>query len=367
MSHTSSHSIPKTQRAAVVSKAGPDANIEIKTDYPVRPPSELLPGECLVKILATGVCHSDLHVALGDWPTPFPPKEPLVGGHEGVGEIVAIGDNTTHSPVKIGDRVGIKWLADSCLDCEQCRKGREQNCNEAQLSGFTVDGTFQEYVVSYVHHVTPIPDGYDSAEAASVMCAGVTVYRALKYSQTNPGDYVVVPGSGGGLGHIAIQYAKAMGLKPIAIDTGAEKKELSMSLGAAEWIDFKQSKDIVKSVLDVTEGLGAHSTIVTTSSPSGYEQAVEYLRPGGTLMAVGLPTGDAKLQAPIFNTVFKSISIIGSYVGNRQDSLEAVQIAASGAVKVHYAVNDLSHLQSIYDGLASGSVAGRIVVDMTKK
>ncbi|KAJ7505728.1 mannitol-1-phosphate dehydrogenase [Mycena galericulata] len=227
-----SYTIPKTQTAAVVPTNG--AAIEIHADHPV--------------------CHTDLHAALGDWPVP--PKAPLVGGHEGVG-----------SPVKVGDRVGIKWLADSCLNCEQCRKGREQNCLNAKLSGYTVDGTFQQYVVSYVNHVTPIPEGFDSNAAASILCAGVTVYRAIKYSQTSPGDWIVLPGAGGGLGHLAIQYAKVAGLQVIAVDTGADKKKLCLELGADKWIDFKESKDIVKEIQAITDGFGAHSAVVTAASP----------------------------------------------------------------------------------------------------
>ncbi|KAG6815554.1 hypothetical protein H0H87_000606, partial [Tephrocybe sp. NHM501043] len=336
--------IPKTQIAAIVANRG--AAIQVKHDHPVKSQAELAPGECLVKLHCTGVCHTDLHAALGDWPVP--PKSPLIGGHEGVGEIVAIGNHTTDSPVKVGDRVGIKWLADSCLNCEQCRKGREQNCVDAKLSGYTVDGTFSEYVVSFVRHVTLIPKNLDSNAAASILCAGVTVFRALKYSQTTEGDWVVLPGAGGGLGHLAIQYAKDMGLRVIAIDSGAEKKKLCQDLGADVWIDFKTSKDIVSDVKKATDGLGAHSAIVTTASSSGYTQAVDYLRCGGTLMAVGLP-GKANLEASIFFTVFKhavqSISILGSYVGNRQDAIEAIEIAARGAVKCHYAVKTIDDLQ----------------------
>ncbi|KAJ7075188.1 chaperonin 10-like protein [Mycena belliarum] len=354
-----SSSIPKTQTAAVVPTGG--AEIEIRKDHPVKQQKELAPGECLIKLACTGVCHTDLHAALGDWPVPA--KTPLVGGHEGVGEIVAIGDNTSHSPVKVGDRVGIKWLADSCMNCEQCRKGREQNCSDAKLSGFTVDGTFQQYAVSFVNHVTPIPEGFDSKAAASILCAGVTVYRAIKYSKTSPGDWIVLPGAGGGLGHLAVQYAKVAGLRVIAVDTGADKKKMCLDLGAEKWIDFMETKDIVGDIKALTDGLGAHSALVTAASSSGYKQAIEYLRAGGTLMAVGLP-GKANLEASIFFTVFKSISILGSYVGNRQDAVEALAIAARGQVSCKYVTKDLSSLASVYEGMTKGSVAGRVVLEM---
>lgn len=361
MSVLPNFTIPQTQTVALVEKSG--GTVVIKNDYPVKPQKDLVPGECLVKLEATGCCHTDLHAALGDWP--LKAKSPLIGGHEGVGIIVAIADNTI-TERKVGDRVGIKWLADSCLNCESCRAGREQNCPDAKLSGFTVDGTFAEYTVSFVNHVTPIPANLASDEAASILCAGVTVYRAIKYSQTNHGDWIVLPGAGGGLGHLAIQYARARGLRVIAIDSGAEKKELCLRLGAEVWIDFKETQDIVAAVKAATGGAGAHSAVVTTASPSGYTQAVDYLRSGGTLMAVGLP-GEAKLEASIFFTVFKSISILGSYVGNRQDAYEAVDIASRGQVKVHFSTKALSELPNVYEGLKAGTVAGRIVFDLSKK
>ncbi|KAK0203873.1 chaperonin 10-like protein [Desarmillaria ectypa] len=353
--------IPKVQKVAQVEETG--GTIKIKNNYPVKQQNDLAPGECLVKMEASGCCHTDLHAAIGDWPVL--PKIPLIGGHEGVGIVVAIGNNTNASPVQLGDRVGIKWLADSCLNCEDCRKGREQNCSQAKLSGYTVDGTFAEYVVSYVNHVTPIPEGFPSDAAASILCAGVTVYRAIKYSQTNAGDWIVLPGAGGGLGHLAVQYARTRGLRVIAIDSGAEKKKLCLSLGAEVWIDFKESKNIVEDVKAATGGFGAHSAVVTAAHSSGYTQALDYLRPGATLMAVGLP-GASTLDASIFFTVFKSISILGSYVGNRQDAREALDLAARGQVKVHFVTKDLKELQNVYDGMVAGKVAGRVVFDLKK-
>ncbi|KAG1760758.1 chaperonin 10-like protein [Suillus occidentalis] len=353
--------IPKTQIAAVVPSHG--AALEMRKDHPVKQPSELAPGECLVKLFCTGVCHTDLHASKDDWP--LHANTPLVGGHEGIGEVVAIGENTSECPVKIGDRVGIKWLAYSCLNCEQCRNGREQNCPKAKLSGFTVDGTFAQYTVSYVHHVTPIPQNLDSNAAASILCAGLTVYRALKYSRAKIGEWVVLPGAGGGLGHLAVQYAVAMGLRVVAIDTGLEKKKLCLELGAEKWIDFKEAKDTAQAVREACDGEGAHCAIVTTANASGYTQAVDYLRPGGTLMAVGLP-GEAKLEASIFFTVFKSINIIGSYVGNRQDAVEALEIASRGRVVVRCECKGLSKLKEVYDALEEGKVAGRIVLEMPR-
>ncbi|KAN0084543.1 alcohol dehydrogenase [Tylopilus felleus] len=356
-----SYHIPKTQLAAVV--PGPKQSVVMQHDVRVTQPSELTPGQCLVKMICTGVCHTDLHLSRCDWPVKG--TTPLIGGHEGVGEIVAIAENSELSPVKLGQRVGIKWLAYCCRDCEQCRLGLEQNCVMVKNSGFNIDGTFAQYVVTWVHIVTPIPDSLESFAAASLLCAGVTVYRALKYSGAKIGNWIVIPGAGGGLGHLAVQYAVAMGIRVVAIDTGAEKKQLCLDLGAEKWIDFKQTKDLVKAIKEACDGLGPHAAVVTSPYSEGYAQAVDYLRPGGTLMAVGIPA-DAKLEASIFWTVIKNISIKGSLVGNRQDSIEAIDIAASGKVKVKYALKGLSDLQQVYNDLEEGKVAGRVVLDASK-
>ncbi|KAI9007824.1 mannitol-1-phosphate dehydrogenase [Hyaloraphidium curvatum] len=352
-------SVPAVQRAAVVKEAG--APPTVVNDYPVKQPAQLAPGECLVHIEASGVCHTDLHAAKGDWPVKA--SYPLVGGHEGVGQVVAIGAGTPNSPVKIGDRVGVKWIAESCLNCEQCKRGNEQTCYSAKLSGYTVDGTFCEYLLSSVYCVSKIPGTLDSHDAASILCAGVTMYRAIKYSETQASDWMVIPGAGGGLGHMGVQYAKVRGLRVVAIDTGADKKALCEKLGADAWIDFKETKDVVAAVKAVTDGLGAHSAVVASASPASYTQATEYLRPGGTLMVVGLP-GAATLDASIFFTVLRSIKILGSYVGNRQDADEALAIAASGKVKVIYSKQPLSALAKVYDEMEAGKIAGRIVLDL---
>ncbi|RPD75485.1 GroES-like protein [Lentinus tigrinus ALCF2SS1-7] len=351
--------IPKTQKAAIVEK--PDAPLKIVDNHPVKQPEELAPGECLVELDCSGVCHTDLHARNNDWP--IPAKLPLIGGHEGVGRIVAIGQHTQNSPVKIGDRVGIKWLAYSCLDCEPCRKGLEQSCLNGKYSGFTVDGTFSQYVVSWVTHVSPIPENLSSAEAASILCAGVTVYRAIKYSGAKIGEWIVLPGAGGGLGHLAVQYAVAMGLRVVAVDTGAEKKDLVMRLGAEKWIDFRETKDLVKDIVEATDGFGAHAAVVTAANSEAYAQAIDYLRMGGKLMVVGLPAR-ANLSADIFFTVAKSISILGSYVGNRQDAREALDIASRGKVKCFFALKPLSALSETYEGLEQGKVVGRVVLNM---
>ncbi|ORY21366.1 mannitol-1-phosphate dehydrogenase [Naematelia encephala] len=356
MSVLANEVIPKTQTAAVI--PAPGADLEVRTSHPVRQPSELKPGECLVKLSHTGVCHTDLHAKQGDWPVK--PTHPLVGGHEGVGTIVAIGEHTVGSPVGLGDRVGIKWLANSCLDCEFCRRGYEMNCPTCKLSGYNTDGTFQQYVVSFVHHVTPIPKSLDSAGAASICCAGVTVYKALKVSGTKAGDWIAIPGAGGGLGHLAIQYAEAMGLNVIAIDTGAAKKELCLELGAKAWIDFKETKDLVGDIKKASGGLGPQAALVAAAHSSAYSQAVDYLKESGTLVVVGMPT--ESIGATAFWVVYKSIRVQGSYVGNRQDAIEALQLAADGKVKVKFETKPLTALKDTFEEMEEGKIAGRIVL-----
>ncbi|KAJ7642859.1 hypothetical protein B0H17DRAFT_1104855 [Mycena rosella] len=354
-------SIPLKARAAVI--AAFDQDLVLKDDQPVIQPSELAPGECLIKIDYAGVCHSDLHIKEGGWGH-F--ELPRVGGHEGIGHIVAIGEHTVGSPVKIGDRVGIKWIANTCLKCEMCRTGNEPCCTMAQTMthGYGVDGSFADYALSYVDYATPIPEGLDSAAATPLLCAGLTIYKALKETDPKIGNWVAIPGAGGGLGHLGIQYAIAMGLRVIAIDTGDVKRDLCLKLGAEKWIDFKTSKDLVKDVQEATGGAGPHSAVVVASSPGPLDQAVMYLRPKGTLVAVGLPSGRPIFTVPIGLLVTKCLTIRGSAIGSRQDVAEALEIAARGKVKCHHEVKDFSEINAAFEDLAAQKVAGRIVLKM---
>ncbi|PCH42002.1 GroES-like protein [Wolfiporia cocos MD-104 SS10] len=275
--------VPSQTRAAVTREFSIKADL---TDaYPLKSPSELAPGECIVKLEYTGVCHSDLHFMAGEWA--IKPRLPSVGGHEGVGHVIAI-NNLYSGNVRVGDRVGIKYCIRSCLNCDQCRRGFEQNCPERIISGFHVDGTFAEYMVAFTDHLIPIPDGLDSAAAAPILCAGVTVYNSLTKLDTPVGGWIVIPGAGGGLGHLAIQYAIARGLRVLAIDAGS-KRELCLSLGAEAFIDFTECTNIVSAVQTaVGDPLGAHAAIITTASNAAYVQAGWYVRPQGTVLCVGV-------------------------------------------------------------------------------
>jgi propanol-preferring alcohol dehydrogenase len=352
----SSPKIPKTQKAQVFMKNnGP---IEYK-DVPVAEPG---PDEVLVNIKFTGVCHTDLHAWSGDWP--LDTKQPLIGGHEGVGYVVKLGSLV--DDIKVGDTVGIKWINGTCLSCEFCRTADEPLCLKASLSGYTVDGTFQQYAIAKAAHVARVPDGLDLAAVAPILCAGITVYKALKESKARPGQIVAITGAGGGLGSIACQYAKAMGLQVIAIDHGEEKKKMCLNdLGATAFIDFMtpETGDLVSSVKKATpEGLGPHAVIVVAANEKPFAQAAQYVRPRGTVVCVGLPSG-ARASGDVFDMVTRMVTICGSYVGNRADTQEALGFFARGVIKAPFKIMGLSQLNEVYDLMKQQKIAGRIVLD----
>ncbi|KFY10379.1 hypothetical protein V491_07678, partial [Pseudogymnoascus sp. VKM F-3775] len=320
------------------------------------------PDEVLVNIKFSGVCHTDLHALDGDWP--LKSKTPLIGGHEGAGVVVECGELV--SEVKIGDHVGVKWLNGSCLSCSFCQAADEPLCPRAILSGYTVDGTFQQYCVAKAAHIAHIPPGIDLASVAPILCAGITVYKGLKESNACPGQTVAIVGAGGGLGTLAIQYAKAMGLEVLAVDGGSEKGALCKKLGAGTYIDYQASKDLVADIKAATdEGIGPHAVLLIAPFEKPFQQATGYIRPRGTIVAIGMPA-NAHLQAPVFDIVVKMITIKGSYVGNRRDTAEALQFFARGVVSAPFEVMGLSQLQEIFERLRAGKVTGRIVVDTSK-
>ncbi|KAI4180250.1 MAG: hypothetical protein L6R41_007358 [Letrouitia leprolyta] len=351
-----SQDIPNKQWAQVIEKTG--GPIEYK-QIPVPKPG---PDEVLVNIKYSGVCHTDLHAVNGDWP--IPTKLPLVGGHEGAGIVVARGDLV--KDVEIGDHAGIKWLNGSCLSCDFCQQADEPLCPKALLSGYTVDGTFQQYAIGKAAHVARIPKEVPLDAVAPVLCAGITVYKGLKEANIRPGQTVAIVGAGGGLGSLACQYAKAMGLRVIAIDAGEEKEKMTKELGAAAFCDFSKSQDLVKDVQAATEdGTGPHAVLLVAVSEKPFQQAAEYVRPRGTVVAIGLPAG-AFLKAPVFETVIGMKTIKGSYVGNRKDTTEALDFFKRGLIKAPFKTIGMSELQKVYDMMHEGKIAGRYVVDTSK-
>jgi propanol-preferring alcohol dehydrogenase len=312
-------------------------------------------GEVLVKIRSTGVCHTDLHAADGDWPVK--PTLPFVPGHEGVGVVAALGSGV--KSLKEGDPVGIAWLHDACGECEFCITGWETLCSAQHNSGYSVDGSFAEYALGSAAYVARLPDRVDFAAIAPILCAGVTTYKGIKETEARPGEWIAISGVGG-LGHVAIQYARAMGLHVVALDVSEEKLGLARTLGAELVVDARQP-DAVERVSHATGG-GAHGVLVTAVSPVAFQQALRLARRKGTVSLVGLPPGD--FPTPIFDVVLKRITIRGSIVGTRGDLMEALAFAAEGKVRAHFHRASLEDINQVFANLRAGRVDGRIVLDI---
>ncbi|KKW68885.1 alcohol dehydrogenase [Lampropedia cohaerens] len=338
----------KTMKAAVVREFGKPLQIE---EVPVPTPND---DQVLVKIAASGVCHTDLHAADGDWPVK--PNPPFIPGHEGVGHVVAVGKNVKH--VKEGDRVGIPWLHTACGYCVHCLGGWETLCEKQENTGYSVNGGFAEYALADPNYVGHVPNGLDSIEVAPILCAGVTVYKGLKVLGAKAGDWVAISGIGG-LGHLAVQYAKAMGYNVAAIDVEDSKLTLAKALGATVVVNARTT--------DPAEFLqkeigGAHGILVTAVSEKAFEQAIGAVRRGGTISLNGLPPGSFPL--PIFSTVLKGITIKGSIVGTRLDLQESLDFAAQGKVKATVKAEKLEAINDIFDRMHKGKIDGRIVLDI---
>ena len=253
------------------------------------------------------------------------------------------------------------------MQCDFCQQSLEPLCAKATLSGYTVDGTFQQYCIAKAAHVARLHKDIPLDAVAPILCAGITVYKGLKESEAKPGQTVAIVGAGGGLGSLAQQYAKAMGLRTIAIDTGDDKRDMCLNqLGSHAFVDFAKSSNVVKDVQAATEdGLGPHAVILVAVNEKPFQQAAEYVRPHGTVICIGLPAG-AYLRAPVFESVIKMVTIRGSYVGNRKDTSEALDFFRRGLIKAPYKVVGLSELPHVYDLMHKGHIAGRYVVDTSK-
>jgi alcohol dehydrogenase, propanol-preferring len=339
----------KLMKAAVVRQFGKPLTIE---EVQIPSPG---PGEVLVKIAATGVCHTDLHAADGDWPVK--PVPPFIPGHEGTGVVAALGAGVTQ--LKEGDPVGIAWLHDACGCCEHCITGWETLCESQHDSGYSVNGSFAEYAIGSAAYVARLPAKVDFIAMAPILCAGVTTYKGIKETEARPGEWLAISGIGG-LGHVAIQYAKAMGLHVIALDVTEEKLALARSLGAELAIDAR-APDVVAQVMKQTGG-GAHGVLVTAVSPPAFSQALHLVRRKGTVSLVGLPPGE--FATPIFDVVLKRITLRGSIVGTRKDLAEAIEFADEGKVKAHIHQKSLEDINGVFADLKAGKVDGRIVVKL---
>jgi propanol-preferring alcohol dehydrogenase len=341
-------SLPKTMKAAVVPALGQPLEIR---EVAVPEPG---PGQIVARVRASGVCHTDLHAAEGDWPAK--PTPPFIPGHEGVGEVAAVGAGVTH--LKEGDRVGMPWLHTACGRCEHCVGGWETLCESQEMTGYTVDGGYAEFVRADADYVGRLPDGLEFGPAAPVLCAGVTVYKALKETEARPGQWVAISGIGG-LGHMAVQYAKAMGLQVVAVDIAEDKLALAKRLGAEMTLNAAE----VDVADEVQRGIGgAHGVVVTAVSNAAFGQAVGMLRRGGFMSLVGLPPGDFPL--PIFDVVLKRLTVRGSIVGTRNDLAEALAFAGDGAVTSEFAWDRLDNINAIFERMRRGEIEGRVVLEI---
>jgi len=312
------------------------------------------PGQILVKTEACGVCHTDLHAATGDWP--LKPKLPFIPGHEAIGRVAAVGAGV--KIVKEGDRVGVPWLYSACGHCEYCLTAWETVCADAEFGGYTKNGGFAEYVIADPNYVAHIPSGLDPKLAAPLICAGITTYKGIKETKARPGEWIVISGAGG-LGHLAIQYAKVMGLQVCAVDIDDGKLALATKMGADVVVNARHG-DPDAAVKQATSG-GAHGVLITAPSLSAFKQGVGMTRKRGTCVLVGLPPGD--FPVPLFDVVANCITIRGSFVGNREDMAETLAFAAEGKIKADIELQPLSSINDIFDRLKHGKVAGRIVLD----
>ena len=338
----------RVMKAAVVREFGKPLAIE-EVEVP-RPGA----GQVLVRIRAVGVCHTDLHAAEGDWPVK--PKPPFIPGHEGVGHVVAVGAGVRH--VKEGDRVGIPWLHTACGTCEHCLAGWETLCEQQQNTGYSVNGGFAEYALADADYVGHLPSNVGFVEIAPVLCAGVTVYKGLKVTDTRPGNWVVISGIGG-LGHMAVQYAKAMGLNVAAVDVDDAKLDLARRLGATVTVNARTNDPVAYIKKEIG---GAHGVLVTAVSPKAFEQAVGMVRRGGTVSLNGLPPGQFPLD--IFGMVLNGITVRGSIVGTRLDLQESLDFAAQGKVRATVSTDVLENVNDVFARMRKGGIEGRVVLDL---
>lgn len=317
-----------------------------------RPVPEVGPGEILVRIEASGLCHTDIHAARGEWPVK--PTPPFVPGHEGVGLVEQVGPGVTEHAV--GDRVALPWLGWACGTCAYCVTGWETLCESQRNTGYSIDGAHAEYAVASARYAVRVPDGVDPFEAAPLTCAGVTTYKAVKVAGVRPGERVAIFGIGG-LGHLAQQYAQIFGAETVAVDVTAEKRELATSLGAAHTVDAATTDPVER----ITALGGVDVAIVLAASPRVIEQAHRSLRRGGRLVLVSLPADNA-ITLPVFETVLKGITVLGSIVGTRADLAEVFALHAAGRTRVVYETRKLDDINDAVDDVLAGRVAARLVL-----
>ncbi|KAJ5773760.1 Polyketide synthase enoylreductase [Penicillium paradoxum] len=370
--------IPTHCKAGVVVNEGPNFHVEVQM-VPVPEPG---PDDILVKLNFTGLCSSDIHMMQGDLGLPpmstFGVRSP---GHEGAGVVVKVGANVKN--FKLGDRAGIKPMMDTCGCCALCCDDKETYCKDVIHTGLMTageansyvyprglainslhSGTYQQYLVSPARYASPIPDGVPDEVAAPIMCSASTIYRSLMESNLRAGAWVVFPGGGGGVGIQGVQLAKAMGLRPIVVDTGDSKRKLALEMGAEAFVDFKEVANSTKAVIGIADGVGVHGVIVT--APAAYKTAVSFIgqRIGAIVMCIGLPAaGSVTLGTDPCEYIFKNLTIKGTLVGSRKDTAMALDFARRGMLRQISEVYPVNRLPEAVEKLRRGEVAGRIVIN----
>ncbi|HEL1838455.1 TPA: alcohol dehydrogenase AdhP [Streptococcus suis] len=311
-------------------------------------------GEALVQIEYCGVCHTDLHVANGD----FGKVPGRVLGHEGIGIVTEIAPDVTS--LKVGDRVSVAWFFQGCGTCEYCTTGRETLCRTVKNAGYSVDGGMAEQCIVTADYAVKVPEGLDPAQASSITCAGVTCYKAIKEAHLEPGQWIAIYGAGG-LGNLAVQYAKKVfNAHVIAVDINNDKLELAKEVGADVTINGLEVEDVPGYIKEITGG-GAHSTVVTAVSKVAFNQAIDSVRAGGYVVAVGLPSEYMDLS--IVKTVLDGIKVVGSLVGTRKDLEEAFHFGAMGLVVPVVQKRPVEDAEAVFDEMAAGTIQGRMVLD----
>jgi propanol-preferring alcohol dehydrogenase len=312
------------------------------------------PGEVVVRIETSGLCHTDIHAAHGDWPVK--PNPPFIPGHEGVGIVASLGEGVTE--VAVGDRVALPWLGYACGACEHCTTGWETLCEQQRNTGYSIDGSYAEYALASAKYVARVPDAVDPLDAAPLTCAGVTTYKAVKVSGARPASLVAVFGIGG-LGHLALQYAKIFGATVVAVDVVEDKLELARELGA----DYTVNALTEDPVAAIKALGGAHAAISVAVAPRAFEQAYASLRRGGTLVFVALPA-DNHVKLPIFETVLNGITVVGSIVGTRTDLAEVFRLHELGRTRVVRETRKLDEVNECFEEVEKGQVKARLVFDL---
>ena len=337
----------ETMRAAVVRSFGEPLSIE---QVPIPVPGR---HQALVRVQYTGVCHTDLHVTRGDWADP--PELPFIPGHEGHGPVVALGPDV--SGARIGDHLGGTWLATACGACDYCLAGNEPLCPAQRNSGYSFGGSFAEFMLVDTRYAARIPPGTDPVAVCPILCAGVTAYKALKVTGARAGQWVVISGIGA-VGHLAVQYARAMGLHVAAVDVDESKLALARKHGAEVTVNALTQNPGTELAAQVG---GAHAALITAATPRGFDGALAMLRPGGTAALIGLPPGSFSLD--IVDTVRRGLIVRGSIVGNRLDLAEALELYASRAVDPSVTLRPLERIDAVLADLAAGQVDGSVVLD----